>query len=663
MKMKRKDENGSALAILPVSLIVAVGMVIASLTMSTSNVTSTYRETRKMQAYYVAKAGIERQVFDLKLLTKTAVLVDPFKGIEDFHNKKTYDNGTQLKPFPAPPLQEALLGPGGQPVLAGTELLNNGIVLPGTFDVSLRIEGYDDANPGAMSSSRRFVTIRSTGWVPSKTAINAVHHTIETTILVELSSSEVFDYSYFVNNWGWFYGNTIESNGNVRSNGQFDSGGYSPAVNGSPRYLGANGSDLYGYLDDNDDGVKDGSDGGIYAGWDIVGSQNVEGMGGQNDGSEFVNQHEFDGNIEMPNLTDLTLYEQHGIATGSSVTIGSVQLTDAVFGDDPGESGNLVLFGTPANPIEITGTVVVRGSLIIKGTVSGQGVIYAGGNVYVADDLNYANPPTTTRPAGTSEGDFESWLQNNQSADSLGLFAREHVVLGDYTNSSWRLYVNNWMNSSLNKSAEDAGEDGIPNTAAGIDGLYGTSDDDLLEGDNNWSVDTYSTLHESLGQIPSGSVIGDVIPGTGEDIDGDGVFDGHFSMSEFDLPETLNSGKWGGNLPSGASSYGQIATRYISNFDAAMYTNHALAGLIFAPNDTINFNGCIVSRNEAIVYGANGMNVNHDVRLIGGGDNFGYYLPRTFKDIRFMKTWDSVATIHWDELALQNQAQEGSLNQ
>ena len=33
------------------------------------------------------------------------------------------------------------------------------------------------------------------------------------------------------------------------------------------------------------------------------------------------------------------------------------------------------------------------------------------------------------------------------------------------------------MNSSLNKSEEDAGEDGIPNTIAGKDGILGTADD------------------------------------------------------------------------------------------------------------------------------------------------------------------------------------------
>ncbi len=51
-----------------------------------------------------------------------------------------------------------------------------------------------------------------------------------------LAPSRVFDYAYFINNWGWFYGDTIYCNGNARSNGQFDVAGYKPTVTGQPIY-------------------------------------------------------------------------------------------------------------------------------------------------------------------------------------------------------------------------------------------------------------------------------------------------------------------------------------------------------------------------------------------------------------------------------------------
>ncbi len=642
------SERGSVLVLVPISLVLAVGLIGATLALSTNNMTEARRETRKVQAYYAAKAGLELQIYDVKAMTRTAVLTDPYSAIEAFHNKKTYNNSIKMGSSTPPPNQEPLLDISGEPIDGRADLIDAGITPIGTFDVSIHIEGYDPLNPGALSTTRRFLTIRSTGYSPSKDSPDVVSHTIETTILVEMTSSDVFDYAYFINNWGWFYGNTINANGSVRSNGQFDAGGYSPTINGTPRYLGANGTDLYGYLDDNNDGVRDGSDGGVYAGWDILGSTSMQGMVETQASGDYVNQHEYVERVSMPNLTDLTLYENYANSQGSSVSIGGVQVMDSVFGDDVSELQDIVLIGTAADPIELNGTVVVRGSVIISGVVSGQGVIYSGGNVYVADDVTYLNPPTTNRPAGSSELEFETWTAANAGADALGLFAREHIVLGDYTDSEFVSKVSSWLGNPDNASNEDAGEDGIPNTVAGIDGVAGNEDDDFLEGNGHWDVEEYTSVHEALGLIPDGSAIGDTIPGSGEDIDGDGIHDGTVTMADFEIPHALDSGMWGGNLPGGASDFADISSTQLARFDAAMYTNHTLAGLMNNSGSNIDFNGCIVSRNESLIYRADSVNMNHDARLIGGGDNFGYYLPKAFESIRVMRTRDDLPNAHFD---------------
>ena len=44
-------------------------------------------------------------------------------------------------------------------------------------------------------------------------------------------ASNVFDYCYFLNNWGWFWGEKITAHGDIRSNFNFDFR-YSPTVNG-----------------------------------------------------------------------------------------------------------------------------------------------------------------------------------------------------------------------------------------------------------------------------------------------------------------------------------------------------------------------------------------------------------------------------------------------
>jgi hypothetical protein len=54
-------------------------------------------------------------------------------------------------------------------------------------------------------------------------------------------------------------------------------------------------------------------------------------------------------------------------------------------------NGNLVLYGTAANPIVINGDVAVNGDLVIKGYVKGTGEIYVRGNTYVVGDTQYAD--------------------------------------------------------------------------------------------------------------------------------------------------------------------------------------------------------------------------------------------------------------------------------
>ena len=130
------------------------------------------------------------------------------------------------------------------------------------------------------------------------------------------------------------------------------------------------------------------------------------------------------------------------------------------------------------------------------------------------------------------------------------------------------------MNHPLNESKEDAGLDGLPNTRAGRDGILGTGDDDLLEGDGVWSVDYYTQANFDAGTIPPGKNIGDPIPGSGEDIDADGVYDGTTQMGEFYIDGngsgSFDASLWA-NMPAGITNYNQIATSNIGNIHAATW--------------------------------------------------------------------------------------------
>ncbi|MBI4584910.1 MAG: hypothetical protein HY717_12925 [Planctomycetes bacterium] len=587
--------------------------VLTTLAVVSGRVQDMRQTSRAFTARKAAEAGVQEAIADLKLNRDLASLSAPFTGIEGWDANLTEGTGGFSQLYTTRQLRDPT---------------NN---LIGEYDVLI-----DVTDRGSILS--RNVTLSCYAYVPSKAdyqnkVADAIRSDAHCTVQLSFGNSEVFDYSYFINHWGWFFGNTIVSNGNVRSNGQFDFGGYASTINGSPRYESANGTDLEGYIDDNGDGVTDGSDGGVYSGFQIVNQANIRGMG-----ALAKNQHPNEGAVSMPNISKLNLYEAQATSQGGTIKIGATTYVSGVLGDNVGEKQHLYLVGTAASPIVINGPVVVRGSVIISGVVTGKGTIYSGGNVYVPKNLIYLNPPATPRPANNREATVEAWLQANQNKDALGLFAKEHVVIGNYTSSTWQRYVSSWVNHPLNKSKEDAGTDGIQNTRNGLDGIANTADDDTIEDDGVWTVSRYTSADAARGLIPAGKNIGDVIPGSGEDIDGDGVYDGTTTMSQFNIPAALGTTNWAGNI-TGAPTFSSISTTSINRIDASFYTNHTLAALMISSTD-IQMNGSIVSRNESIIYSAPRILMNHDERLTGrGGEFFGFYLP---------KAWEPIQILQWE---------------
>ena len=626
-------EAGSALVMVVMLVLVVSGLSLTMLASSALQVQDAQASGFEFSSRHVAEAGFQLEIFDVKNARDLATLISPFIAIDalDTDEDEGEGNFTQVKNA------EPIIDSAGNVV--------------GEVDVFVDVTGR--AQP-----ERREVVIVSIGYVPSKadydaSKLNAARTEVRGTVAANLGKSRVFDYAYFINHWGWFYADSLTANGSVRSNGQFDFGGYAPTVNGSPRYESSNGTDLIGYIDDNNDGVMDGSDGGVYSGFTVVNNANVQGMAANAD-----NQHEWQDQVQMPNLNNLDIYESMAVNEGATVSIGGSVVANGVLGDDASEPQNLYLEGTAANPIVLNGPVVVRGDVIIKGVVTGQGSIYAGRNVYIAESVEYLNGPATPRPASNDEATVESWLAANQAADAMGLFAREHVVVGDYTHHYFGHYVGNWLNHPLNASSEDAGADGIQNTALGPDGIAGTADDDVLEGDGVWTVDYYTAIDDAAGLIPPGYSVGDPIPGSGEDIDGDGIQDHAIALSDFNLQDAISDASaWAGNRPATASNFSDVSSIYIDKLESSIYTNHAVAALMLNFGGTIEINGSIVSRNESLVYGADHLYMNHDPRLLGSdvARTYGVQMPIDWEPLEIttwtfvdssMSTWISAAPNH-----------------
>jgi len=108
----------------------------------------------------------------------------------------------------------------------------------GVGNYTAAVIGYEQPD-----SYTRRITVRSVGWVDRNNNGQLDAHeprqVIEQTFDLALTRSAVFDYAYFVNNYGWMYGFSNEQlvmNGDARSNGDFEfrygSGG-PPVINGS----------------------------------------------------------------------------------------------------------------------------------------------------------------------------------------------------------------------------------------------------------------------------------------------------------------------------------------------------------------------------------------------------------------------------------------------
>lgn len=89
-------------------------------------------------------------------------------------------------------------------------------------------------------SYTRTVVVRSLGWIDlngnGSLDPGEPQKTVDVTASFQLARSQVFDYTYFVNNYGWMDGfgqNDLIVNGDMRANGNFTFSNGSPTVNGS----------------------------------------------------------------------------------------------------------------------------------------------------------------------------------------------------------------------------------------------------------------------------------------------------------------------------------------------------------------------------------------------------------------------------------------------
>lgn len=109
--------------------------------------------------------------------------------------------------------------------------------LPGVGNYSAGIISF--AQPGSDTYSRT-VTVRAVGYIDrdgdNVLDSNEPAKIVDVKVTFQLKRSQVFDYVYFVNNYGWMSGfseTDLTMNGDLRANGDFTFSGGTPTVNGT----------------------------------------------------------------------------------------------------------------------------------------------------------------------------------------------------------------------------------------------------------------------------------------------------------------------------------------------------------------------------------------------------------------------------------------------
>jgi hypothetical protein len=415
--------------------------------------------------------------------------------------------------------------------------------------------------------------------ITASAKVNSAIRTIQAQVTLR-PVSQVFDYEYFLNNWGWWWGSSITGNGAQRANWDFDFRD-GPTVNGL----------IYAadQVDENEVPVQN------YA------TAPFGGLAGA-DVTNYV--HQGVPRVPMPNLLNFSNYIATAMAntTSNGLWVGTNQLVAGVmtnrYTPNPGgNAGNLTpqtglyVAGTPAQPILVKGTVVIQGDLVIQGTVTGQGTLYVGGNLYIANNITYANSPNfSVMPETQAQSVCDAWVAQNATNDLVAYAVRGAILAGDVTDPDWINYCLNYPGSGLASVGDES--------HLGQDGIAGTPDDNtpFLHADGTMSI--------------------------WYDADGDGTTNANYNYNT-DINMTSARAANIVGYPSVAgvpAPYNQVATDNMGTLQGIFYTDHAAAMRL--AQSTAIFNGVIISRNEQIVF-QNNLNFIYDSRVHSRYNNTG----------------------------------------
>lgn len=202
----------------------------------------------------------------------------------------------------------------------------------------------------------------------------------------------------------------------------------------------------------------------------------------------------------------------------------------------------------------------------------------------------------------------------------LGLMAKGNIIIGDSSDSSWHSSVDSYIKpgseSVVNSYACDESDKniGYPSTFAGdytaiekVEGLSTTLAEAAPGG--------YDSASGQFGKIRStksytGTTHKEWVQ-TGWR--GGGYYQ---DVADYVLTDTLSyDRRYYETVCSDALMQAVKDSSGIATIDAILYNNHAIMGTPGRSGSTFNLNGCLICRDEALIFSGNGINFNWDMRL------------------------------------------------
>ena len=454
----------------------------------------------------------------------------------------------------------------------------------------------------------------------------SVSATIQESVCFATGQSKVFDYAYFVNNYGWMSGSSFRINGDFRANG--DVSLTKSTVNGfiyaaENDEVGAEGKvklssspQIWNQSKYRSNAPKTARpDKGDYNTPGAYDAPNTSGTitkstTSNSSGRKIVN--EVAQPIPMPFVSDLDNYVEYATEKGGTLTGPAYSYTDSAgarhnvakkeiaahyngvgpSGDTSlADKGALVLIGTSSNPITISGPVVVDSDVIIKGYVTGKGTIYSGRNIHIIGDITYKNAPNWNHP----DADDAAVETSNAGKDLLGLVAKGNIVIGDASNSSVQSLINGGTSSVVEKYACDPSD-----AAIGYPAMFGGSYT-VTEKVTGLSSDLREVAATCGGYDSATGQFGKVKKKR------DGRTDVLYNSYDRKYYETVCDDAVVSSLKDSSG---------IRNIDAVLYNNHGIFGSPGRSGYDFNLNGSLICRDEALHFTAgNNLNFNWDMRL------------------------------------------------